>query len=248
MVGGRKFVTFTSSELQTLFSQCEVQMEVADIAAISCRSVLLHMQRKENSVLYRVGEYILVKSETNDNEQVIQAIDFFAIHHDDCYKIFVKGKLFVLAEDNLTHLYSGSVIVVPTSDIIFAPAISILRKLILYLADESNTPYKYVVIDYLRPNMGISAEDVIVPIYPEVGDMLKVCGSNNEVWYAHVRTVDNHAKTCQVHFYVEDSTCPTKYRRETLCRRTIEVVHWDSIVDIASGYWNASGNYWYSDT
>lgn len=162
--------------------------------------------------------------------------------------IFVKGKLFVLAEDNLTHLYSGSVIVVPTSDIIFAPAISILRKLILYLADESNTPYKYVVIDYLRPNMGISAEDVIVPIYPEVGDMLKVCGSNNEIWYAHVRTVDNHAKTCQVHFYVEDSTCPTKYRRETLCRRTIEVVHWDSIVDIASGYWNASGNYWYSDT
>ena len=37
----------------------------------------------------------------------------------------MKGKLFVLAEDNLTHLYGGSAIVVPTSDIIFAPAVSI---------------------------------------------------------------------------------------------------------------------------
>ena len=39
--------------------------------------------------------------------------------------------------------------------------------------------------------MGISAEDVIIPCHPEVGDMLQVCGTNNEVCYAHVHTIES---------------------------------------------------------
>ena len=136
------------------------------MAAISCRSVLLNIQRKESTMVHRVIEYALVASEASGNEQVIQAIDFFAIRHANCYTIFVKGKLFVSSEENLTNIYSGSAVVVPTAEIIFAPAISILRKLMLYpaAADETDLPNKYVVVDYLRPNMGISAEDVVVPI------------------------------------------------------------------------------------
>lgn len=223
-------------------------MATIDTAATSCRSLLLYMQSKQNGMLYRVNEYILVKAETSGNEQIVQVIDYFAMHHANRYHIFVKGKLFCASEENLTHLYSGSVIVVPTSEILFAPAINILRKLMLYPADETSSPIKYVVIDYLRPNIGISAEDVVVPIYPEVNDMLKVCGSNNEVWYAHVRTIDDKSKTCQVNFYVEDEIHQGKYHRETVCRRSAETIRWDSILGLADGYWTTSDKFWYSNS
>jgi len=139
-------------------------------------------------------------------------------------------------------------VVVPTTHIICTLAINILHKVMLYPADDMDSPSKtkYILVDYLRPTLALSAEDIVVPIYPEIGDMLKVCGSSSEVWYAHVRTVDNHSKTCKINFYVEDVNCPGKYRRETLSHRNIEILHWDSILDLATGYW--SDNFWFSSS
>ena len=74
----------------------------------------------------------------------------------------------------------------------------------------------FVVIDYNRPNLPISADDIVVPIYLNVGDMLKVAGDDNEVWFSHVMSVDNASITCRVKFYVSDDTDPIKYRAEAI--------------------------------
>ena len=42
-------------------------------------------------------------------------------------------------------------------------------------------PTCYVVIDYNKSNLPISANDVVVPIYPKVGDMLEVAGDDNGI-------------------------------------------------------------------
>ena len=59
----------------------------------------------------------------------------------------------------------------------------------------------FVVIDYNRPNLPISADEIVVPIYLNVGDMLKVAGDDNEVWFSHVVSVNNASRTCRVKFY-----------------------------------------------
>ena len=90
----------------------------------------------------------------------------------------------------------------------------------------------------------LSTSDVIVPTYPEVGDMLEVYGDDDEVWYAHVISVDTASTTCRVKFYINTrSDDPRKYRPEATGHRVIEVLNWKSIVRVASGYW--SGNFWY---
>ena len=74
----------------------------------------------------------------------------------------------------------------------------------------------FVVIDYNRPNLPISADDIVIPIYLNVGDVLKVAGDDNEVWFSHVMSVDNASRTCRVKFYVSDDTDPMKYRAEAI--------------------------------
>lgn len=243
LVGGKKFITIATQELQNILSHGCLPTEGSDTAAISCRSLLKCMQSKTTGMLFRIGEHILVATDTDT--QVMEVTDFFAIHHTNGYHTFVKGKIFAPFQ-NLRHLYSGNIVVVPTSETMYIPAKNILRKVMLYPGDDIDLPSKtkYVLVDFLRPSLDMIAEDVNVPVYPEFGDMVKVCGDNNEVWYVHIRTVDTRTKTCKVHFYVEDANCSGKYHRETFIRRYIEILHWDSILGLAAGYW--SGNFWYS--
>ena len=56
--------------------------------------------------------------------------------------------------------------------------------------DNIDSPSRYVVVDFNRPLPPITTADVILPVYPESGDMLEVCGENGEIWYADVLSVD----------------------------------------------------------
>ena len=76
-------------------------------------------------------------------------------------------------------------------------------------------------------------------MYPHAGDMVLVHGDKDEVWHAHIITVDTVSKTCQVHFYIDDISCPGKYR---FGRAAAEKIMWDSILQYASGSWE--GIYW----
>ena len=59
--------------------------------------------------------------------------------------------------------------------------------------DNIASPSCYVVIDFLRPHL--CANDIIVPIYPISGDMIRVRGDDDDVWLAHVLSINlEHAR------------------------------------------------------
>ena len=66
-------------------------------------------------------------------------------------------------------------------------------------------PSKYIVNDYLRLIFPLDKNDVIVPHYPEEGDMISEKGIGSDVYLAHIQSVDTIQKTCQVYFYERDT-------------------------------------------
>ena len=73
---------------------------------------------------------------------------------------------------------------------------------------------------------------MLLPIH---GNMIKVKGEDGHTWIGHVMAVNTHNKICQVYFYIEVDA--GVYVREISGRRRIEMVHWDSILGVANGYW-----------
>ena len=63
--------------------------------------------------------------------------------------------------------------------------------------------------------------------------MVNVWGDNDDMWFAHVLSVDLSARTCQIHFYIEDSTTPGRFLQEILgisaTNYLLEFHHWHSI-------------------
>ena len=110
--------------------------------------------------------------------------------------------------------------------------------------DNLDSPLCYVVIDFQRPQIPLEPNDVIIPAYPLAGDMVLIQGDDEDLWHAHVVSVNYENRCCQVVFYVKDDTCPGQYAKETVrfLRRAQEVIHWDSIVRQACGIWE--GVFW----
>ena len=196
-----------------------------------------------SGMLYRIGEHILLRA-NEDEQQVICVTDFFTLCSCGQYYAFVKGELYASPEQDENHIYSGNPIVIPTSKVIITLASNILRKIMLYPdPDNIASPSCYVVIDFLRPHLPLCANDIIVPIYPISGDMIRVRGDDDDVWLAHVLSVDDKSRTCQIHFFVEDADNPGRYKRESLGRKACEKLHWDSILKLDIGSWE--GTYWH---
>ena len=142
------------------------------------------------------------------------------------------------------HSYSSTPIVVATSQYVTVQACKVIRKVMLYPEPENLTnPTSYVMIDFSRPSVPVETGDVIIPVYPVVGDIVKVSGDDGSTWIVHVVAVNEHAKTCQVNFYVNASNTNDVYVRESTGHRAREVVHWSSLLDVASGYWEDT--YWH---
>ena len=217
-----------------------------ETGAISCRSLLIYTKLNNffHGTLYRIKEHVLVQLSNTEN-QIIEVTAFFSVLSGDQYHILVKGTPYIHPEDQPCHEYSGSHLVMQSSNTMLFYASKILRKVMLY-PDTNNidNPTYFVVVDFNRPDLLISAGDVIVPIYPEVGDMLEVSGDEDQVWHAHVISVESASTTCRVKFYTNNGCDdPRKYRPEATGRRVIEVLQWQSILRVASGYW--CGNFWY---
>ena len=62
----------------------------------------------------------------------------------------------------------------------------ICSKVILYPSDDN----LLTVVDYMRPFKNYPYP-LIVPVYPEVGDMVLIQGETNEdIWHGHIQSVD----------------------------------------------------------
>jgi len=166
---------------------------------------------------------------------LVKAIEYLA--NSGQHYTFVKGNIYQL--DGCVHSYSDSSIVLPTAIYKVFPASSILRKVMLY-SNSVDTLESFVLIDHLRPTPLICIGDIVVPVYPEVGDMLMIRGETDEIWFAHALSSDGRVKTYKVHFFVEDPRVHNKYIRESIGRMAVETIHWDSIIRIAHGQWHGT--------
>jgi hypothetical protein len=103
----------------------------------------------------------------------------------------------------------------------------IIGKVMLY--SHQTLPSCFILIDHNRPFIPLTTSDVVVPVHPKKHDMVRVSG--DDVWLAHVQTVDTKLRTCRVHFFIKDKNHTSLYKKE---RGRIETVHWASIVGLAS--------------
>ena len=223
-----------------------LHFETADVVVTSCRSILCRNLHSDGIQLH-VGEHLLVKS--HDNEiQVIQALQFFSLCHNRQYFTFVKGRLFVWPDDRPVHLYSSNKIIKPSSQVIVSLATEILRKIILLPDPDSLiAPACFIVLDYYRTILPCSDVDIIIPVYPKINDMIQVCGSDDEIWFGHVLSVDTVNKTCRVNFYIEDCHSPGRYKQESFGRLSRNIVQWESIIRICHGHWSNNNRFWYQE-
>ena len=139
--------------------------------------------------------------------------NFFAICCLDQYHLFVKGLLYTWPDSNI-YSYSRNRIVYPSLNELIVPISKIVRKIMLFPdPDNVASPSCFVIMDYCRPHLPCTVEDIVVPVYPEIDDMVKMCGSNDESWFGLVKSVNLGNKTCDINFYVEDPSCAGRYKQ-----------------------------------
>lgn len=239
-VGGKKIVTVQVNDLTPL-SIGNNELSRSEIGTSSYRS-LLFLNHGSSGMLYRVGENVTAHG--SDGQQLLLNItNFFSVSQGGEYNSFVKGTVYEIT-DALVQPYGGRKIVRLTPNTLTLLASAILRKVMLYPVEFSGPVLHYSIIDFLRPlpEFPIGLEDIIVPVYPAVGDMVQICGESDQIWYGHILSVEERTKLCQVHFYVEDESHLERYHRESHGRAARESISWSSIIKCMNGIWE--GNRW----
>ncbi|EDO34461.1 predicted protein [Nematostella vectensis] len=194
------------------------------------------------------GESVVVMLEQNE---IVMKLDKFLSVKDntESYKLLAKGYLFcnVYTDNGQTvkHFWSGFTYVESNPERVphFCTADNILRKVIIYSSSDDTSNSVSTVVEYQRHQEKLPF-DIIVPIYPEQGDMLLVQGAEvGDVWYGYARNVDYARRTVDVHFFVESPRMPNTFIRETIGHAAKNVVPWNSLLGIADGFW-PSPSHW----
>lgn len=239
-MGGKKFVTIQANDLRSLSIRYD-HLSRPEIGASSYRS-LLFLNHGSSGMLYRVGENVTAHGICGE-QLLLNITNFLSISQGSEHYSFVRGTVYEIT-DELVRSYGSRKIVRSTTNTLTLLASAILRKVMLYPVELSGPVLHYSVIDFLKPlsEFPIALEDVIVPVYPAVGDMVQICGESDEVWYGHILSVEERTKLCQVHFYIEDESHLGRYRRETRGRAARKSISWSSIIQRINGIWE--GNRW----
>lgn len=240
-VGHKRHEPLTVQE--KLYLQVTIINDTVQDHVLHFRSMFMPLHGYEGT-LYRIGEFIFIQAP--GQIETIRLTDIMFVACECKYNAVVKGELYtdVIDHDGIKyHQYSGSKYVKPMPIQRTVLAEAVLRKIMIFPdTDHLDEPSCYIIIDHLRPCIPLKVVDVIVPFYPEIGDMIKVKGTMaEEVWLAHVININGTLHTCQVHFYVHDDSYNSdiRYKQE---HKKLETVHWDSILGQSVGHWR--GKYW----
>ena len=160
----------------------------------------------------------------------------FRLDEHIVYSLLPGGEEKILTLTKL--LVRGSEVTLPSS--------CIQRKVMLYPEPDNLTdPSFYVCIDYQRPHFPVSS--VIVPVYPEVGDMILVKGDDPEPWRALVLSVQQRNNAVQVHFYVPHQRWGRQLGLWVRAGTRSQVVHFKSITGLSSGTWRSGRSVYKED-
>lgn len=168
---------------------------------------------------------------------------FLAVKVAGSFQSFVQGRNchYVMECGEVQyHVSSNFPCVHAPTDIFTTFASNISRKVMLYPEDDAT----YVAIDYDRPYK--LSHEIIVPVHPEVGDMVKILGESDaghiEHWYGHVLSVNWRLKQVSLLMYIKSTRWPDRNiflpekKAGHLCRETVNL---KSLICIASGVWKS---------
>ena len=111
----------------------------------------------------------------------------------------------------------------------------IQREIMLFPDGYGN----FAVVDPFRKSVPLPP--VVVPVYPEVNDMILVKGTNDEIWHAQVKHVLFAQKIVKGYFYVKHRNWSINklWVRESRSSQ-MDNINFGSILDIGVGEWHGS--------
>lgn len=225
-------------DIKEYFSDLE-QCDIGEVAE-RYRSAFLRMhQIAVGGKLYRSGDIIIAKQQNTDVCLRISDILLVTVNDDPEHLIFGDTYQIVTNDfgDTIHHPFSDTICVKPFESGRCFGLQDIQREIMLFPEENGN----YSVIDPLRQR--IPLPPVIVPVYPEVNDMVLIKGLNDEIWYAQVKHVLFAQQIVKGYFYMKH---PNWDINKTWVREShsnqMDSINFGSVLNIASGEWH--GNAW----
>lgn len=215
------------------------QQQVSRVAVVAKRAFLPKLGH--DGLIVKAGETVIAIDPGAGNK-VVTIENFLSVSANNQYYSLLKGQIcHVVMEDGevQTKFWSGFPLVQKPTETIYLTLVDIKRKVMLY---PNNDEENYVVLDYSRPTT--PHYNPIVPCFPEKDDVVQVLGEEQE-WFGQVISVSERNKTAQVQPLTASARWPGRnlYLRERRQRMPSEIVHWNSILQVANGRWN-SGTCW----
>lgn len=126
---------------------------------------------------------------------------------------------------------------------IFVPVTCVLRKVILY-PHRHEPDHEFVVVNFQRKTSPLTEYDVVVPFYPEEGDMVLINGTDPKPWLGKVITIYEDHHIAKLLYYIKSGEKNDGgfqidiYTPERNPRLAYDKVSWNSIITLAEGEWN----------
>lgn len=204
--------------------------------AHSFRSAYLPLHNKgAGGTLYRTGDDIIALQ--GNQEICLKIIKFYLVEHENLFTSFAICDAFQYIFDDdghpLRHQLSDTIYVKSFQTCTCIALNDIVRPVMLWLEHDG----KYAVVDHSRAT--IPLPKVIVPVFPQPGDMVSVKGDRDEIWHAEVRQVDLEQKRVKGYFFVKHLHWERNHLwvRESSAR-TMDSISYKSIIDILPGIWH----------
>lgn len=213
--------------------------EAPDIAAVYRSALVERSHASACGTVYRTGDDAVVSQEGNTS--IVKILKFYLVVVNQEYIPVVTGDSYRIATDTqghiLRHPLSDTIVIEPFETCTCFQVQDLDRKVMLYPFQ----PGKLAVVDPMRARIPIP--QVLVPVFPQVGDMVSVQGGDEELWRAEVRAIDHVHKTVRGYFFVKHHQFNENqlWKRESM-GHAMDTIHFKSIVSILEGQWQ--GPYW----
>lgn len=227
----------------------DVPITKVPVAAYTCKKCF-KADVGFNGTVFAAGDTVIIL--VDGQETLIKLQGFFSVNSgNELYSLLGQGVSYPLqlTENGVpdTNYWSGFLKVEykPDQNSILFFVKDICRKVILYPSSNENL---LTVVDYMR-HFRCFPYELIVPVYPELGDMALIQGESNEdVWHGHILSVDCINQMVDVYFFVPNRPSCLRNREanrvvyvreiQGRARGAKNTVAWQSIIGIAEGHWN----------
>lgn len=190
-------------------------------------------------LLYRKGEYAMFMH-PDLGDTVVELTQFMSLKVGSQSLVCCRAKEFEYCA--CANISGCQRYVKPKEEEIILEMVMISRKVILIELMDDEQENKYLVVDYMRRIFPVTPGTVVVPCYPQTHDMINVKGATaGEIWKGHVIRFSLQRKTVNAQFFVEDSNEQNNWIPE---RSPVQIIHFSSILSIASGHWQVRYSHW----